>query len=239
MAEKRNILDRKGFNFYRSYYDVAKELSDKDRLLFYDALIAYQFTKEEIDLCGIAKIAFISQKHNLNAQVEGYENVGLRLTNKGTFTNPSKGASVGGTDGASITPSVQEQVQVQVQVIEQGKDEVKESKKKPKKVFIAPSLLDVIEYFNEKGFSEQAAKKAFDYYDVADWHDSKGNKVNNWKQKMQSVWFKDENKSKTVIKPQQPTFDHSSYDIPTYFLQRATNKEIEEKCLDGTFKLKT
>ena len=39
--------------------------------------------------------------------------------------------------------------------------------------------------------------KAFDYYDCADWHDSKGNKVKNWKQKMQAVWFKDENKIQT------------------------------------------
>jgi hypothetical protein len=49
-------------------------------------------------------------------------------------------------------------------------------------------------YFLENGFPEKAATKAFNYYSVADWKDSKGNKVKNWKQKMQSVWFKDENK---------------------------------------------
>ena len=34
---------RKGFNFYRSYWEVANELSDKDRLAFYDALFEKQF----------------------------------------------------------------------------------------------------------------------------------------------------------------------------------------------------
>jgi hypothetical protein len=38
------------------------------------------------------------------------------------------------------------------------------------------------------------AKRAFDYYDVANWKDSKNNQVKNWKQKMRGVWFKDENK---------------------------------------------
>lgn len=66
-------------------------------------------------------------------------------------------------------------------------------KKGIKKEFIAPNIKDVIQYFQEKGYSIKAAKKAFNYYDVAGWKDSKGNKVKNWKQKMQGVWFKDEN----------------------------------------------
>jgi hypothetical protein len=31
-------------------------------------------------------------------------------------------------------------------------------------------------------------------YSVADWHDSKNNKILNWKQKAINVWFKDENR---------------------------------------------
>lgn len=54
-------------------------------------------------------------------------------------------------------------------------------------------LKEVEDYFFEKGYSKDAAKKFFDYYSVADWCDSKGNKVKNWKQKAQSVWFKPEN----------------------------------------------
>jgi hypothetical protein len=55
-------------------------------------------------------------------------------------------------------------------------------------------LEDIKSYFLENGYSEISAKKFFDYYSVANWKDSKGNEVKNWKQKAQAVWFKDENK---------------------------------------------
>ena len=64
---------RKAFNFYFSYYDIAKELSDKDRLAFYDAIIKRQFFGIETELSGFAKFAYISQKHSIDAQVSGWE----------------------------------------------------------------------------------------------------------------------------------------------------------------------
>jgi hypothetical protein len=73
---------------------------------------------------------------------------------------------------------------------------VKYSKVKKSKVkqFIAPTIDELILYFIENGYKKESAVKAFNYYSVADWHDSKGNKLVNWKQKMQAVWFKEENK---------------------------------------------
>ena len=67
---------------------------------------------------------------------------------------------------------------------------------KKSKVFKAPDISEVIEYFIANGYCEAAAIKAHSYYSIADWHDSKGDKVKNWKQKMQAVWFKEENKAK-------------------------------------------
>lgn len=61
--------------------------------------------------------------------------------------------------------------------------------------FIKPSVEEVKSYFAQNGFSDQSAIKAFNFYDVADWVDSKGTKIRNWKQKMQGVWFKDENRA--------------------------------------------
>ena len=66
---------RKAFNFYLSYFDVYQELSDKDKLIFIDALLNRQFYGvEPTDLKGMVKFAYISQKHNIDAQVEGFEN---------------------------------------------------------------------------------------------------------------------------------------------------------------------
>jgi len=35
------------FNFFRSYYDVAKELSDRQRLALYDAIIKFALNGDE------------------------------------------------------------------------------------------------------------------------------------------------------------------------------------------------
>lgn len=65
--------ERKMFKFYRSYYDVAIELPDKDRLAFYDAIMNRQFFGIEPNLKGLAKLVYISQKHSIDAQVKGWE----------------------------------------------------------------------------------------------------------------------------------------------------------------------
>lgn len=73
-------------------------------------------------------------------------------------------------------------------------EESKGKKSRGDKIFTPPTIEEVSAYFKLNGFTEDAGKKAFEYYDVADWVDSKGSKIKNWKQKMQGVWFKDENK---------------------------------------------
>lgn len=79
-------------------------------------------------------------------------------------------------------------------VIEDKKEKEKKEKQK-KKQFVPPELNEVEIFFQSEGFSRELAERAFKYYADADWHDSKGNKVLNWKQKMRSVWLKDENRN--------------------------------------------
>lgn len=63
-----------------------------------------------------------------------------------------------------------------------------------KKKFTAPSIDEVKEYFKLNGYKDDVAIRAFNFYHAADWHDTQGRPVKNWKQKMIGVWFKDENK---------------------------------------------
>jgi len=77
----------------------------------------------------------------------------------------------------------------------------KEVKKEVKEVYITPTIEEVIDYFKFNGYTRSAAKKAFNYYNENNWKDSQGRKVISWKQKMQGVWFKDENKDKAKEKP--------------------------------------
>lgn len=86
---------------------------------------------------------------------------------------------------------------------------IKESKVKEKKVIYTPTVDEVELYFAEKGYTKECAIKAFNYYQENNWKDSRNNQVKNWKQKMQGVWFKDENliKSQPIFKMQKTYLD--------------------------------
>ena len=106
------LTKRKGFNFFRSYYDVYNELSDKDKVAFMNALLDRQFLgTRPTNLKGMAKFAYISQTNSIDSQVKGYED----KTNT-KLNTPTQGGIEPPTQGGSNTPT--EQVE--------GKGEVKE-----------------------------------------------------------------------------------------------------------------
>ena len=84
-------------------------------------------------------------------------------------------------------------------VIVKVKDTVIDKVKEIKRNTITHPPVDMVKlYFAENGYSEHSAITAFNFYNSAAWHDSNGKKVKNWKQKMQGVWFKEENKIKVT-----------------------------------------
>lgn len=89
---------------------------------------------------------------------------------------------------------------------EEGKG--KEGKRKGND-FIAPQFEEVKEYFVLNGYRVDVSKKFYDYYSCADWQDSNGKKIRNWKQKAQAVWFKPENEYK---EPEQPKQSDNPYE---------------------------
>jgi hypothetical protein len=94
-------MDRKAFKFYRSYWEIAQQLNDSERLQFYDALLKRQFTGEESTLTGLANFAYISQRHSIDLQIDGY----LAQSQK---KNPIKDPMQGGAQGGTQAPSIQE-----------------------------------------------------------------------------------------------------------------------------------
>tara|TARA_R110002051_G_scaffold250593_1_gene309956 strand:+ start:364 stop:1020 length:657 start_codon:yes stop_codon:yes gene_type:complete len=96
---------RKGFNFFRSYFDVYNELSDKDKVQFMNALLDRQFLGIKPEgLTGMAKFAYISQTNSIDSQVKGYEDkTGIKLSIDGGLSTPTVGGKHGGYD----TPTLQ------------------------------------------------------------------------------------------------------------------------------------
>ena len=142
---------RKAFNFYRSYYDVAQELNDKDRLAFYDALLKRQFTGIEIELIGMSKFAYLSQKHSIDQQIKGYMD-----KTKDPLVDPS----VGGMQGGSVDPSVQEK-EKEKEKVEYTIDE--------RKLKFADTLKPFLELYGKNMLN--------DFYAYWTEHSSKGKKM--------------------------------------------------------------
>jgi len=92
-------MQRKAFNFYRSYYEVFKMLNnDKEKVQFITALLEKQFlNKQPGEMLPIAMFAYKSQEHSINAQIEGF----INKTGE-TFDTPTEGGTEGGIEGASV-----------------------------------------------------------------------------------------------------------------------------------------
>ena len=112
---------RKAFSFYRSFYDVFKDLPTKDKLPFIEAVLDRQFEGvEPTKLEGMAKFAYLSQKQVINSQIEGWESkMGFSLQ-----STACQGGSVGGSVGVTIPPSVQEKEKGKEKEQEKGKEQV-------------------------------------------------------------------------------------------------------------------
>jgi hypothetical protein len=98
-----------------------------------------------------------------------------------------------------------------------GKGIVKVDKKQFKK----PTLAEVEEFCKEQAEYRLDAKKIFDGYDTADWKDSHGKQIKNWKQKIIHVWCKDENK-------QDPT-DNKEQRIMDCMLENNVSRTVAEQ----------
>lgn len=64
-----------------------------------------------------------------------------------------------------------------------------------------PSITEVEKYFEQNGYSTEAAKKAHRHYHSLNWKNAQGKIVANWKNTVGNNWFKDEYKIPDFIEP--------------------------------------
>lgn len=111
------LTKRKGFNFFRSYFDVYNELeTTEDKVAFIDALLERQFMGiKPTNLKGLAKFAYISQTNSIDSQVKGYED------KTGFILTPTVGGSVGGNEPPCQQVEVKEKVKLKIDSIDSRK----------------------------------------------------------------------------------------------------------------------
>ena len=59
-------MEREAFVFYKSYYEAAMEMPEKDRYKLYDAIIEYALFEREPDVKGFVKAVFIGIKPTIS-----------------------------------------------------------------------------------------------------------------------------------------------------------------------------
>jgi hypothetical protein len=166
--------------FYRSFYEAINELPKETQAEVYHAIFEFSLNYKEIELSGLSKTIFTLIKPQLKANNKRFEN-GTKPKHK---QNESK------------TEAKDKQDLSKSEANNNNNVNNNKNKKDNDNKFTPPTLSEVQAYFIENGYTLESSTKAFNYYDTAQWKDSKGNKVKSWKQKMQGVWFKDENKIK-------------------------------------------
>jgi hypothetical protein len=166
--------------FYRSFYEAINELPKETQAEVYHAIFEFSLNFKEIELSGLAKTIFTLIKPQLEANNKRFAN-GTKPKHKQV---------------ESKTEAKDKQDLSKSEANNNNNVNNNKNKKDNDNKFTPPTLLEVQNYFKENGYTLESSTKAFNYYDTAQWKDSKGNKVKSWKQKMQGVWFKDENKIK-------------------------------------------
>ena len=192
-------MERDAFTFYKSFYEAAQEMSDKDRLAFYDAIIKYAFTEAETPLKGIAKMAFTLAKPNLDSGLAGYKGGkgGGRGNKKGVLQKEGENKKGGFSESEEIykSPLLEKATQNKKQQEQEYKQEqeIKErdTNVSPKKKFQKPTVDEVRAYCEER-------HNAVDPDAFVDFYESKGWKVGDqpmkdWKAAVRT-WERSESK---------------------------------------------
>ena len=198
--------DKKAVLFYCDLIHTIEKLILKDRInktnnageLFYH-YAQYINDLNPTPINDIVDLAFEPIKQTLKRDLKKWVNIKIKRSEAGKSGGINSGKSrskkQNEANEANASKTKQNEANEAVSVSVSVSDSVSVIKINTK-VFIAPTPEDVIKYFKENGYDENLASRAFKYYDTANWKDSKGKQVKNWKQKMQGVWFKEENKTK-------------------------------------------
>ena len=195
--------NKKSFIAYADWKETFDNLPDEVAGKLIKHIFAYVNDEDPNTDDYIINAVFANIKHTLKrdltkweTQLEqrklaGKKSAEIRATKSNDRSNSLDEIVRNPTDSVSVSVSVSDSVSVI-------------SNKKPRtNKFVPPTQDEVSNYFIENGYSSDSGAKAFKYYHTGDWKDSSGKQVRNWKQKMQSVWFKEENLVKDKIKSKE------------------------------------
>ena len=183
-------MAREYFCAYHSYTKAIELLNDAERGRLFAALLEYSETGIAPELRGNERFAFSLMSSQIDRDKEKYEEICEKRRNNG-----QKGGIK--QKQANATKSKQKQANApQGKEKDKGKDKEEGERKEKdtvvstKKEFAPPTKEDVTAYCIERKNSVDPIR-FWDYFNASNWIDSKGNPVQNWKQKI-ITWEKRE-----------------------------------------------
>jgi hypothetical protein len=202
---------KKSFLLYLDSLEVLNVLTDEQAGQLFKAIRCHQLGIEcDIDpFIAIAIAPFIQQFKRDNDKylmivernrANGLKNSKLLHAEKKSQSNPVASNGIHShpmvTDNDSDSDSDNDNISTNVDSTSAKSKQNVAVGTKAKVRIQPPTESEVIEFFTANGYRSDIASNAFHYYQSADWRDSRGKQVINWKQKMRGVWFKDEHKAK-------------------------------------------
>lgn len=178
---------RDSFVFYRSFQDAINEASEAEQLFIYRAIANYALDRVEPKLIGIAKLAWVLIKPQLEANWKRYE-AGVQHGKKGAEHGKKGGRPKKENPLPCLAKTLSKPSNVNVNVnvndnVNVFNDNINESSKediggKPKR-FIPPTPQEIQNYCLERK-NRVDANYFFDWYQSKNWMVGK-NKMKDWK----------------------------------------------------------
>jgi hypothetical protein len=190
---------KKSFILYADYISIVSKLPDEKAGQLFKIILQYvndEDPKIVNDL--LLEISFEPIKMQLKRDLKNWEKFREKQASNGKQGGRPKKPKPLNENPENPGLYLESQKSLNVNVNDTVNDIVKD------KSFTVPDFYEFENYCIENGF-QSISKKAYEYYSVANWKDSTGKKVKNWKQKLQAVWFRQENKDKPISRREGET----------------------------------
>ncbi len=239
--------ERKSFLVYLDYEEQLSDLTDKELGLLLRAMFSYvRDGTMPSKFKGTLKLAFKFIKSNLDRDNEKWEDIKKKRSsagkkgmenrwkgdNKITNDNKKYQTITNITDNVSVNENVNVNVNESESVINNTGDVRKVSDYDTPPTVTGkvsdystaapstpppPTLTEISEYCQTKGYSGFDYEKFYDYYEATSWLDKNGNPVKSWKAKLRYWYKQDENEGKLKK-------DCENVDTETIFDERGTGR---------------
>lgn len=190
------------------YLELLAESTTHDGELRYSKMLPY----DTVTLASVID----EDKDNVEKAIETFINLELvEILDDGTIFMREIQKLIGSETGSAERQREYRKKQKELQSVTMSQQcliENRDKRKEKRDKNIYPTLDEVKAYCQER-HNNVDPEKFYEYYSIADWKDSKGNKVKNWKQKMIANWEKKTESSKrTDIVPQYDTNENPQFD---------------------------